>query len=140
MDWHFSAAKAGWVPVQREMLRRMIDETTDEKIRGLADYAARNQMQDLVLLLRREYDLASFLDVMEAWLKVSQFPYNHSSNNGKHIIVIQHDLGKKWSAYMTQLFRIACEELNSECKIMATGNTITLKVNAIKSGATALGS
>lgn len=134
MDWHFSAAKAGWIPIQREMLRKLIEKTSDDEIKGLADHIAKNQMQDVILLLRRKYDFASFLDVMEAWLKVSQIPYNHRSDEDRHTFVIQHDLGKKWSIYMTQLFRNACEELASRPEITATDNTMTLKVDAAKCG------
>lgn len=138
MNWHFSAAKAGWIPIQRKMLRKMFDQTADGKIKALADYVAKNQIQDLILLLRREYDFGSFLDVMEAWLEVSQFPYNHSNSDGKHVFVIQHDMGKKWSIYMTQLLRTSCEELASRPEILSTDNTVTLKVDALKCGVTSI--
>lgn len=91
-------------------------------------------MQEFILLLRREYDFASFLDVMEAWMKVSQFPFNHRNNEDKHLFVIQHELGKKWSLYMKQLFETACEELASRPEISMTDNTITVKVDAVKCG------
>lgn len=134
MDWHLSAAKAGWVPVQREMLRSMIDKSSDEDIVMLAENIARTQMPEFILLLRREYDFASFLDVMEAWMKVSQFPYNHRNNDDKHLFVIQHELGKKWSLYMKKLFETVCEELASRPEISMTDNTITVKVDAVKCG------
>jgi hypothetical protein len=134
MNWHFNAPKTGWIPIQREMLRKLMDNTGDEEIRTLADYIARNPMQELILLLRREYDFATFLDVMEAWLKVSQFPYNHSNIDEKHVFVIQHDLGHKWSNYMAQLFHTACEELASRPEIQITDNSIILKVDAVKCG------
>jgi hypothetical protein len=134
MSWHFSAAKAGWIPVQREMLRRMIDKATDEEVNELAVYMAKSHMPDLILLLRREYDFASFLDVMEACLKVSQFPYNHNDSEGRHVFVIQHELGRKWSLYMAQLFRSVCEELASRPDIMVTDNTVTIRVDAVKCG------
>lgn len=134
IDWHFSAAKAGWIPAQREMLRKLINKYSDEESRELGKYVADFQMPDLILLLRRQYDFDSFLDVMEALLKVSQFPYNHSENDGKHVFVIQHDLGKKWSLYMTQLFLSVCEELASRPEIMSTDNTVTMKVDAVRCG------
>lgn len=134
IDWHFSAAKAGWIPAQREMLRKLINKCSEEEAKELGRYIADFQMPDLILLLRRQYDFASFLDVMEALLKVSQFPYNHSENDGKHFFVIQHDLGKKWSLYMTHLFLRVCEELASRPEIMSTDNTVTMKVDAVKCG------
>jgi hypothetical protein len=137
IDWHTSAAKAGWIPMQKEMIRKVIEKINDDEVKELADHISKNQMQDVILLLRRQYDFASFLDVMEAWLKVSQMPYNHKSEEDKHIFVIQHDMGRKWSLYMTQLFRNACEELASRPEITATDNTMTLKVDAARCGITA---
>ena len=96
MEWHFGAAKAGWMPIQREVLKMIIERTSDEEVRALADHIATHQMQEVILMLRREYDFDSFLDVMEAWLRISQIPYNHKCDEDRHIFVIQHDLGKKW--------------------------------------------
>lgn len=134
IDWHFSAAKAGWIPAQREMLKKLLSKYSDEEAKELGKYVAEFQMPDLILLLRRQYDFASFLDVMEALLRVSHFPYDHTENDGKHFFVIQHDLGKKWSLYLTQLFLTVCEELASRPEIMSTDNTVTMKVDAVRCG------
>jgi hypothetical protein len=110
IDWHSNAAKAGFVTVRRGLLIDLINRLPDKEISSIAEYIAKNETKDFVLLLRNEYNVESALDVIETWIKISGHPYRHEVNYTRHSYVIQHDMGKNWSRYMAEQYRFLFEE------------------------------
>ena len=110
IDWHSNAAKAGFVTVRRGLVSNLINRLSEKDISSIAEYIAKNETKDFVLLLRNEYNIESALDVIETWIKISGYPYRHEVNYTRHSYVIQHDMGKNWSLYLTELFRNLFEE------------------------------
>lgn len=60
-------------------------------------------------MLRNEYNIDSALDVVETWIKISGYPYTHKTDGSKHTYIIQHEMGKKWSIYLSELYRFLFE-------------------------------
>jgi hypothetical protein len=110
IDWYSNAAKAGFVTVRRGLLIDLINRLSDKEISCLAEYIAKKETKDFVLLLRNEYNIESSLDVIETWIKISGHPYRHEVNYTRHSYVIQHDMGKNWSLYMAEQYRFLFEE------------------------------
>jgi len=110
IDWHSNAAKAGFVTVRRGLLIDLINRLPDKEISSIAEYIAKKETKDFVLLLRNEYNIESALDVIETWIKISGHPYRHEVNYTRHSYVIQHDMGRNWSLYMAQQYRFLFEE------------------------------
>ena len=114
VDWHSNAAKAGFVTVRRGLLSNLINRLPEKEISSIAEYIAKNETKDFVLLLRNEYNIESALDVIETWIKISGYPYRHDVNYTQHAYVIQHDMGKNWSLYLAELYRFLFEEFGLE--------------------------
>ena len=110
IGWHSNAAKAGFVTVRRGLLSNLINRLSEKEISSIAEYIAKNETKDFVLLLRNEYNIESALDVIETWIRISGHPYRHEVNYTRHSYVIQHDIGKNWSLYMAELYRFLFEE------------------------------
>ena len=110
IDWHSNAAKAGFVTVRRGLLIDLINRLPDKEISSIAEYIAKKETKDFVLLLRNEYNIESALDVIETWIKISGHPYRHEVNYTRHSYVIQHDMGRNWSLYMAEQYRFLFEE------------------------------
>ena len=110
IDWHSNAAKAGFVTVRKGLLSNLINRLPQKEISTIAEYIAKNETKDFVLLLRNEYNIESSLDVIETWIKISGYPYRHEVKYTQHSYVIQHDMGKNWSLYMAELYRFLFEE------------------------------
>ena len=110
IDWHSNAAKAGFVIVRRGLLSNLINRLPEKEISSIAEYIAKNETKDFVLLIRNEYDIESALDVIETWIKISGYPYRHEVDYTRHLYVIQHDMGKNWSVYLAELYRFLFEE------------------------------
>jgi ADP-heptose:LPS heptosyltransferase len=98
------------VIVRRGLLSNLINRLPEKEISSIAEYIAKNETKDFVLLLRNEYNIESALDVIETWIKISGYPYRHEVNYTLHSYVIQHDMGKNWSLYMAELYRFLFEE------------------------------
>jgi hypothetical protein len=110
IDWHSNAAKAGFVTVRKGLLIDLINRLSDKEITLLAEYIAKKETKDFVLLLRNEYNIESALDVIETWIKISGHPYRHEVSYTRHSYVIQHDMGMNWSLYMAEQYRFLFEE------------------------------
>lgn len=137
VDWHANAAKAGLISFPKALLIRIMDKLTDEEIAQTAKYIVDTQVKDIILLLRREYDLPAFLDVVESWIRASGLPCRRQVNDGVYTCVIQHDMSIKWSLYLKELFQLVFEELASKkAEFDVTGNTFVFKVDAGKGSTT----
>jgi hypothetical protein len=62
-------------------------------------------------MLRNEYSLISALEeVLETWIKIGGYSYRHEARGLEHSFVIHHDMSRKWSLYLRQLFRFIYED------------------------------
>lgn len=130
VDWHFAAAQAGFVPVRRVMVARLVDHLTDKEIVDIAQQLAKTETKGFVLLLRDEYNLTSALDVFETWIRTSGYAYVHKSDSARHSYVIQHKMGRKWSLYLAEQFRFLFSEHGlKEPEFDITDDTISFKVD-----------
>jgi hypothetical protein len=84
-----------------------------------------------LLLLKKQYNvpIESALDFIESWIKESGYPYLHDTSGvdqNIHHFVIQHDMGLKWSLYLSEIYRDLFEELFSltEVRFDITDNTV----------------
>jgi hypothetical protein len=110
LNWHSTAAKAGFISMRRPFISKIIKYLPEQEIISLAEYANK----DSLLLMRNDYSIKSALDLLESWIKISEYPYRHdetSNGNNKHSYVIQHDMGIKVSIYFATLLQFLFEEL-----------------------------
>jgi hypothetical protein len=121
VDWYSNAARAGFIPVRRKLIVTLIEKFSEEEIRSLAEYIAKRDTKDCVLLLRSEYSIESAIDVLETWVRISGYAYRHEVHDTRHSYVIQHDMSKKWSLYLAELFKNILEQF----KLKGTGFDIT---------------
>ncbi len=133
IDWHSNAAKAGFVTVRRGLLSFLISRLPQKEISSIAEYIAKNETKDFVLLLRNEYNIESALDVIETWIKISGHPYRHEVNYTRHSYVIQHDMGRNWSLYMAEQYRFLFEEFGlKRVEFDINNNTLDFVVDTEK--------
>jgi hypothetical protein len=110
-----------------------MDKLTEEEIVQFAQNIAITQVKDMVLLLKSSYTIESFLDVVESWTRTSGFPFKYETNGTKQLYIIQHDLNRKWSLYLSKLFAFVMEELVHRRPIFEiTNNSIVFEVDTEK--------
>ncbi|AIF84137.1 hypothetical protein NTE_02081 [Candidatus Nitrososphaera evergladensis SR1] len=112
VEWHARATKAGFITVSRVMIKTMFDSLTEEEIDRLAKSSA-EEMKDMCLLMVRKHTQRSILEFMERWVRMSDFGYRHmiDESSSLHTYIIQHDMGYKWSHYLSKLFSYTAEEV-----------------------------
>ena len=111
LDWHIYAAEARLFHVPRSFFSRIIDKLTDEELSELAVTNAKKDFVDIGLLLKGEFTLTSFLSILENWSRISSIPYKHEVNKDIHDFIIQHDMGRKFSILIKELYRYVLEEM-----------------------------
>lgn len=123
------AAKAGMVSFHKTLLVRLMDRLSDDEILKLSEYIAKNEMKDTVLLMKKKYDPQAFVDFIESWARVSGFEYRHDANDNTHSFMIQHDMGKRWSAYVGNLFKHGFSNVGAKwADFQMTDNTVSFNV------------
>jgi len=129
VKWDSRAPKAGLVPLPKVLLVKIMDKLTKEQINQIAQYMVDKEIKDIILILRNEHNIITFLDVVESWAKTSDFPFEHEEENGTHKYVISHNMGKKWSLYFEQVFKLMFEQLEiTKAEFDTTENTLVFTI------------
>jgi hypothetical protein len=116
--WYRLAPKAGFVPVRRSLLTKLLERYSSEEVVELASSMAMEKFKELVLVLGKEHTILSAFTLLEVWLKVSGFVYTHHIHKGMHTYIIEHNMGLKWSVYLEQLCRLIADsfQVTFECE------------------------
>lgn len=114
-NWHSLAAHAGFISVRKPLLIKLLESQSDEQIKSIARHVALSSNKDFILMLRRKYNIHSTLDMIETWIGISGYLYTHNTedlnySNSLHSFIIQHQMGRKWSLYLSELYRSFFED------------------------------
>ena len=63
VNWHSTAAKAGFISVRRPFVSKIIKYLPEQEIISLAEYVAKTANKDSLLLMRKEYSTKSALNL-----------------------------------------------------------------------------
>jgi hypothetical protein len=110
------------------LLIRLINELDEEEVSKLARDIAKNDLVDISLFLRGGFTLASLLNITETWLRISQMPYRYEIDGDSYKIIIDHEMGLKYSYLIKEISRYLLEvafEAKSSCDV--TENTVIIK-------------
>jgi hypothetical protein len=136
IDWHSKASKAGYVPLLKPVIIKLLDHLSEEDVIQVAEEVSKDMFKDVMLLMRDENDLVSTLNHIETWIRMSGFPYKVEVDEDKEVYsyVIQHDMGRKFSLLLATRARVILERLENQGNFVVTDNTIVLKVDVGKIG------
>ena len=114
-NWHSTAAQAGFISVRKALVIKLLENQNDEQIKSLAQHVALSSNKDFILMLRRKYNIHSALDMIETWIHVSGYPYTRNLedldySNKLYSFIVQHQMGRKWSLYLAEIYRNLFEE------------------------------
>ena len=133
IEYSSYASTSGMVSFPKSLLVQMMEGLEEDEVEKLSEHIAKNEFKDLTLLLKGEYSLQSLLRTTEAWLRISNFQYSYyvSENGSKHRLVIQHDMGKRWSLYFEKFFSHAFNSLHlaNRLKCETTDNIVAFTIN-----------
>ena len=143
-NWERYEIKMGMLPIPKVMISSILDEVIKVgKENGINDIAQfRNSLikelsqiaftflKDSVLLIKKNYNLFTVLEVLEQYMKIVGINSEHRvEEDGKHIYVIQHKLGENWSLFIKEFLILLFENLGKvKVEISSTPNTTVAKV------------
>lgn len=110
LDWHAHCIKAGFITVRRGKIMKMLEKISEKDIVEIAEYIAKRESKDFIMMLRNEYNITSALEVIETWIKIAGYAYRHDVRDIEHSFIIQHEMGKKWSLYLREQYRFIFED------------------------------
>jgi len=82
-----------------------MEKLSEQEVSSISEEIAKKETKDFVLLLRNEYRLEEALGVIECWIIISGFPFRHEHTDTIHSYVVQHEMGRKMSNYLAELYR-----------------------------------
>jgi hypothetical protein len=133
LDWHSRAAHAKLYYLPKSFLIRLINELTEVELHELARDTAKNDLVDISLFLRGGFTMASVSNIAETWLKIAQMPYRFEINEEGCKIIIEHDMGIKYSYLIKEISRylleVAFETKSSSCNIRECSYYKTRRIN-----------
>ena len=114
MRWEKYSNKIGLIPMTVPFVREAIDSLPDAKIREIAYDAGKEAFKELVLITTGRFDAGSFISVFNEWLTASHMVFRYEFDGEKHNYVISHDMGEKWSFYISEFLQAICKDLEIE--------------------------
>ena len=127
LDWHTFAAPAGLFYIPRSTMSLVLSKLTEEEISELAIIIAKRDI-DIGLLLKGEFTLSSFLNIIENWSRISSFAYKHEVINEVHNFIIQHDMGSNYSFFVKEIFQYILQEMfKVKLNSTITENTVVFR-------------
>jgi hypothetical protein len=143
-EWDRYENKVGMMPVPKAILPAIIDKSISlAKEEGIKDVSAYRDrifkhaakmafqiMKDTVLFMKKNYNLWTVLSVLQEYMKVSDINSNHKIEpGGRHVFIVQHDLGDNWSIFTKELMSMMFEDLAKvRADINTTPNTVVAGV------------
>jgi hypothetical protein len=127
LDWHLYAAQAKLYYVPKPFISRILERFTELQLSELAEASAKKDFVDIGLLLRGEFTMSSFLSILENWSRISDIPYRAEEIQNTQKIIIEHNMGSKYSYLFKEIYRLLLENsFEIKAKFDITDNTIVL--------------
>jgi hypothetical protein len=109
IDLHGLASQAKLYYLPKSFMMRLINEYTKEELCELARQTAKNDLVDIGLFLKGGFSIASLADITETWRRVSRMPYRYDTRGDSCKIIIQHEMGMKYSYLIREICRYLLE-------------------------------
>ena len=127
MQWYANAPKAGYVTVRRSLITAVLDRFTNDDMVALAKLTVQDS-REISLQIAGEYNLSSILQIIEHKSYLSGYRVRKEVRDDYCSYVIYHDLGKKWSQYLGDLFKLELEDVGYKAEFEILDNTIAFRV------------
>jgi hypothetical protein len=128
LDWHADAPQAKMLYLPKPFIISIIEQLSERQLSGIAQSTV-NDLQDMSLLLRGEFNFSAFLSIIQSWLRVTQTPYRYEQTEHGYKIIIRHGMGYKYSYLIKEVCRHIIEErFDKPMRYDITDNTLLLKI------------
>lgn len=130
ITWHKPAKQAGFGYFDKALVSDMINLLSDEQILKMAEQYCNHRLKDIAFMLISENTFSSFIDGVISRLEASGFNYKYSVNEDYITLVIQFDMGRKWSLFFKTYMQKVLEYYkitDGQCEM--TDNTVVIRTS-----------
>lgn len=110
-EWDRFAEDVGFVFLTKQFLRALLDHIDEKTITTIAVSTCRGAMRDAMIYIKGQVNHESFLGAVDLWFGASHLPFRHIQKDDVDKYVVQHELGKKWSIYLTTVINSILNEI-----------------------------
>jgi hypothetical protein len=129
VSWHKPAKQAGIGYFDKVLVSDMINLLSDEQIVQLAQQHFKRRINDIVYMLENQTFFPPSFDSTINWIEVSGFNYKYNVNQDCKTLVIQFDMGRKWSLFFYTYIQLALEYYKiTDSQYDVTENTVVIKI------------
>jgi len=128
VEWDSYESKVGMIPMAKPVITTLFNMMTEEEILDLVSNFGKSVVQDIAYFMKMKSDPDSFLTWFEIRMRRSFVEFNHLQENDRHIYILKHDLGYKWSLYHKKILeRIFNEIFNNPVSIVISDFMLTIQ-------------
>ena len=128
--WEKQASKAGWVLMQKKVIKSIIEELDDDVISKIAVPLAVEVMTDTLLSMHGKVDLDGWISVTRDRSEKSSFGFQEIRDGGKIKLIITHDMGLKWSTFHKSYYNQMLSDLGYSATFDYTKNTLVIDIKS----------
>lgn len=128
LDWHAYAPDAKMVYMPKPWISKIVNQLTEQQISEIARDVSK-EFKDTCLMLRGEFTILSFLDVVVTWLRINETPNRQVQDLNDFQLLLKHDMGYNFSLLLKEVFRCIIEDFfHIETESTTTENMLALRV------------
>lgn len=128
VEWDIAAAKARWVPVERQVIMSILDKLDDKMITQTAQAEGNTLPRDLCLSMRGNHEIDDWIDIIKMRSAVAGFDLTAMQEGEESVFVMRHDMGKKYSLHSKLFYEQAFKELGCNATFEISENTLVFKI------------
>jgi hypothetical protein len=112
VEWDRLADDFGMTVVSAQVLTKLMEPNSEEQARELGSWIAKELWEPFITYHYPSPDVASMLEAIRLIAQYgSRFKMDSSVEAGKHVVIIRHAMGTKWSAFYDGLLKSVFSDL-----------------------------
>jgi len=112
--WDVFAKESGFGSFPKQIITSFLDSIDDHSLSMMAESVGNAAFRDAMIFISGSLSLESFIPTLDMWLEAANMQYRHlDKSNGEQQYVIMHNLGQKWSFYLSELVKSSLFQLGS---------------------------
>lgn len=116
LDWFSDTRNTNHVHLWKSIPVKLLEKQSNDEIKKIARDVYEIEMKHTLIVLKEKFEIISFFEALQSWLKASNFIYRYDIDGIKHKFVIQFNMSKKWSLFIAEIFKHVCDEMDVDCK------------------------
>jgi hypothetical protein len=101
LELNSPAFAVGLFPFPKKIVSSMIKDLDEKQIEELSKQMTQVHFIDLSHMTPGAGNMESFIKTLEIWARQSGFPIRDMSDGDTRTIIIKHDMGEKWSHFLS---------------------------------------